>query len=48
MASPAQRIHEFEQASGDSEGQKAWHTTVHEVKKSRTQLSDTTTTLNLF
>ena len=47
MASPTQRIHESEQASGDSEGQEAWHATVHEVKKSRTQLSDTTT-LNLF
>ena len=28
MALPTQWIHEFEQASGDSEGQEAWHTIV--------------------
>ena len=27
---------EFEQAPGDGEGQKAWHTTVHGVTKSLT------------
>ena len=26
--------HEFEQALGDSEGQEAWHATVHGVTKS--------------
>ena len=47
MALPTQWIHELEQASGDSEGQEAWHTTVHEVENSRTWLSDKTI-LNLF
>ena len=28
--------HEFEQALGDSEGQEAWHATVHGVKNSQT------------
>ena len=31
---------EFEQTLGDNEGQNAWHTTVHRVTKSQTQLSD--------
>ena len=34
--------HEVEQALGDGEGQEAWHTAVHRVAKSRTQLSDWT------
>ena len=37
--------HEFEQTPGDSEGQKDrdWHTAVHGVTKSWTQLSERTT-----
>lgn len=42
MASPAQWIHEFEQASGDSEGhaREAWHTALLGVTNSGTQLSE--------
>ena len=36
--------HEFEQTSGDSEGEEAWHTTVHGVTKSWPWLSSWTTT----
>ena len=36
--------HEFEQTSGDSEGQGAWRAVVHGVPGCRTQLSDWTTT----
>ena len=32
--------HEFEQAPGAGEGQGAWHSAVHGVAKSQTQLSD--------
>ena len=32
--------HEFEQASGDSEGQGAWCAVVHGVTECQTQLSD--------
>ena len=32
--------HEFEQASGDSEGQGAWRAVVHGVTECQTQLSD--------
>ena len=32
--------HEFEQASGDDEGQKTWHAAVHGVTKSWAGLSD--------
>ena len=35
--------HESEQTLGDSEGQEAWCAALHEVTKSRTQLSDWTT-----
>ena len=28
--------HEFEQALGDGEDREAWHTSIHEVAKSRT------------
>ena len=36
--------HEFEQTLGDGEGREAWHAAVIGVTKSRTQLSDWTTT----
>ena len=32
--------HEFEKAPGDNEGQGTWHTAVHGVSKSWTQLSN--------
>ena len=32
--------HEFEQMTGDSEGQGSWWAAVHGVTKSQTQLSD--------
>ena len=36
--------HEFEQTLGDGEGQGSLHAAVHGVAKSRTRLSDGTTT----
>ena len=36
--------HEFEQAPGDGEGQGGWRAAVHGITKSRTQLSNWTTT----
>ena len=37
--------HEFEQTLGDSEGQGAWHASVHCIAKSQTTLSNQTTKL---